>query len=106
MSVGAQLVACAPGDSADRLKELISRALREPVDGWAQPLMINGSTCLLSCSAAPDGGGAAIIGTIVPDELMRMLSTADHRQRAEQLAELDRRKDEFLARWRTSSGTR
>ena len=100
VSVGEQLATYAPRDGADRLNELISRALREPVVGWAQPLVVHGTTYLLSCSAAPDAGGAAIVATIVPDELMRMLSTADRNvlEIATLQKETDRQQRELMHR--------
>jgi signal transduction histidine kinase/CheY-like chemotaxis protein len=100
VSVGAQLAAYAPPDAADNLKQLIARAEREPVDGWTQWLMVNGTRRMLSCSAAPDGRGVAIVGTIVPDELARVLSDADGSllQIASLQKETDRQQRELLHR--------
>lgn len=77
VSVGAHLASFAPQDASDRLNSLIRHALAAPVDGWSQPLLVNGAVRLLSCSAAPDGGGVAIVGTLVPPDLARALTEAD-----------------------------
>ena len=90
-SVGAQITAYAPADAADQLKALIATALNGPVDGWIQELTVNGVVRTLSCSAAPDAGGVAIVGTIISDDLARALVTAD--QNLREIATLQRETD-------------
>jgi signal transduction histidine kinase len=93
-SVGAPISASAPPTAAKKLEHLIATALAGPVDGWLQELTIDGSTRTLSFSAAADPAGVLLVGRIVDDH--ERTPQDEDRQRADQLAELDRRKDEFL----------
>jgi signal transduction histidine kinase/DNA-binding response OmpR family regulator len=100
VSVGAQFLTYVPAGSAARVRELIATGLREHLDGWVLPLLVNGAQRLLSCSAAPDGGGVAIVGTLIPHELALALRQVDVRLQevASLQRETDRQQRELLQR--------
>lgn len=99
-SVGAPITAYAPAEAAGSLQALVATGLSGPVDGWLQPLIVNGAVRTLSCTAAPDAGGVAIVGTIISEELARMLANADHslHELASLQRETDRQQRELLHR--------
>jgi signal transduction histidine kinase/CheY-like chemotaxis protein len=100
LSVGESLTSCVPPDRPHFLAELIARGLAGAVDGWMQPLIVRGTRSLLLCSAAPDAGSVLIVGTIVPEELVRSLGDADGSvmEIASLQRETDRQQRELLHR--------
>jgi signal transduction histidine kinase/CheY-like chemotaxis protein len=93
-SIGAPLADSAPPAAVNDLERLIAAAFAGPVQGWLQQLTIDGSSQTVSFSAAAIDDGVLLVGAIVDERAHRL--DEEHRRRADELAELDRRKDEFL----------
>jgi signal transduction histidine kinase/CheY-like chemotaxis protein len=88
----------APGGQS-QATALLDAARRRRVDRFPLELMVGGASLPCLFNAMPASGGAVFVGTPIDREPIadhRASADGDQRQRAEQLAELARRKDEFL----------
>lgn len=111
---GSLLADCVPDGSREELQALLARAAAEPVRDWDVTVCVDGQPVTVACASVPDGDGICLVGSLVPADLgerldeVRALAAFDsadrkalgleqERRRAEELAEANNRKDQFLA---------